>query len=391
MSAYRGPAASTSYDTFSFLHRPTLIDQATSTQLPRELLYSLLAFASRHCLPLRDFYYESFPDKYTDVAPSEHYAALAAQLLQHPPPPLAAKPGSAELEADISLVRCQCFLILGLYECTEGAENRGWMKIGTAIRMAQVLRLGFEDEEEVAAGARGARKDPLRAEVRRRTFWSCFLLDRTITDGKERPCSLNPPRNHSVRMPCSEDEFTKAVPGTGARFETSSAPWTVSAKALVSPPGPEPEADLYGHTLRVSHLWQQVADYIGAGGRNHDRRPPWASESTFGTLAAGLRAFERRLPEMYAYSEANLLAHSMIGQGRLFGMFHLLLACASLVLHRDYLPFLPPLNFIAADGPVDGEPLYAPEGNGVAPPDWWLDSLVSPERCKHLDLSIAPR
>jgi len=159
-----------SYDTFSFLHRPTLVDQATNSLLPRELLYCLLAFGSRHCLPLRDFYYESFPDKYTDVPPSEHYGTLAAQLLQYPPPPPTAKPGSAELEADISLVRCQCFLILGLYECTEGAENRGWMKIGTAIRMAQVLRLGFEDEDEnppngsQAALVRNARKDPLRAE-----------------------------------------------------------------------------------------------------------------------------------------------------------------------------------------------------------------------------------
>lgn len=331
------------------------------------------------------------------MPPSEHYAILAAQLLQYPPPPppptTTTRPGSAELEADISLVRCQCFLILGLYECTEGAENRGWMKIGTAIRMAQVLRLGFEDEDDhTGTGLGPARKDPLRAEVRRRTFWSCFLLDRTITDGKERPGTLQPPKNHSVRMPCSEDDFTKALAGVGARFETNPPPWTVTAKLPAHPPGPEPEADLLGHTMRVAHLWQRVADYIGAGGRNADRRPPWSHDSTFAILASDLRAFEHRLPEMYAYSEANLLAHSMIGQGRLFGMFHLLLACASLVLHRDYLPFLPPLNYVAAEGPVDGEPLYAPEGNGVAPQDWWMDSFVSEdelaEACAGSELAL---
>lgn len=32
--------------------------------------------------------------------------------------------------------------MLGLYECTASQENKGWLKIGYAIRMAQVLRLG---------------------------------------------------------------------------------------------------------------------------------------------------------------------------------------------------------------------------------------------------------
>lgn len=369
-----------SYDTFSFLHRPTLGDQASEASIPKELLYCILAFASRHCQPLRDFYYESFPDKFNAITPSEHYATLASQLLQFPPSAASGRTGTAaEGESDISLIRCQCFLILGLHECTEGTENRGWMKIGTAIRMAQVLRLGFEDEDDASqsAPARIARRDPLRAEIRRRTYWSCFLLDRTITDGKERPCTLQPPKNGAVRMPCSEEDFTKGIAGVGARFEPDPAPWTVSARLLQHPPPPEPEADLHGHTLRVAQLWKKVADYIGAaGGRNFDRRPPWLLESTFGTLAAEIAEFKRRLPQMYEYSEANLLAHSMTNQGRLFGMFHLLLACSSLVLHRDYLPFLPPLNFRAVDGPCDGEPLYEPNGSMPAPADWWVSSLA---------------
>lgn len=54
---------------------------------------------------------------------------------------------------EITLLRVQCLLILGLYECTEGKENQGWLKIGYAIRMVQVLRLGeLSFEKGVAKG-----------------------------------------------------------------------------------------------------------------------------------------------------------------------------------------------------------------------------------------------
>lgn len=105
-------------------------------------------------------------------------------------------------------------------------------------------------------------------------------------------------------------------------------------------------ADLCTQTLRIAELWQKVANYIGSGGRNIDRRAPWLPESTFAVLQRELLIFEERLPTVFKYNEANLTALSMIGgQVRLFGMLHLLFETAKLVLHRDYLPFLPPPNF----------------------------------------------
>lgn len=328
--------------------------------------------------PLRELHPSSF------TAASEHYAALAAQVLANPSSALAKASTSAQptsSDGEISLTRCQCFLMLGLYECTASQENKGWLKIGYAIRMAQVLRLGellspwlllltlltvliskgFEDEDE-GAGTR-APKDPLRSEIRRRTFWACFLLDRTVSDGKERPCSLKPPLPSALRMPSSDTDFLASRPSLGARFDPDPPKWSLSAKSESE--GKEPEADLYGlvsftlllatrrladpafpsQTLRVAEIWQRVATYIGSGGRNIDRRAPWLPESTFATLQRDLTTFDERLPAEQKYSEANLLAHNLIGQGRLFGMLHLLFSTSRLVLHRDYLPFLPPPNF----------------------------------------------
>lgn len=105
-----------------------------------------------------------------------------------------------------------------------------------------MLPIGFEDEDE-GAGTR-APKDPLRSEIRRRTFWACFLLDRTVSDGKERPCSLKPPLPSALRMPSSDADFLASRPSQGARFDADPPKWSLSAKSESE--GKGPEADLYG-------------------------------------------------------------------------------------------------------------------------------------------------
>ncbi|BGP13926.1 hypothetical protein JCM10213_002570 [Rhodosporidiobolus nylandii] len=360
------------YDIFPFLHRATLIDEIKNGTAPRELVCCILALAARFSSTIRD----TQPSP-TSSAP-DYYARLAAELLTLPEN----SPGHALPAADtpISLMRCQCFAILGFFEITAGRDNSGWLKLGNAIRMAQVLRLGFEDEtpymaelkpraEDDAADPSVANSRALRSELRRRLFWALFALDRTISDGNERPCGLKVPRIASLRMPGGDTQFQAGQQSLGARFDPDPPAWSVSARP---PPGgaEENEANLYGHMLRIAEIWSKVASYIGSGGRMVDRRPPWLDESQFAQLARELTEFEGRLPEELKYSEQTMLAHCMGSQtdARTFGMLHLLHAGSRHVLHRDYLPFLPPLDFKAANGPVDGEPLF---GDSTSPPNWW--------------------
>lgn len=253
-----------------------------------------------------------------------------------------------------------------------------------------------------------AQQDPVRAEARRRTFWALFLLDRTISDGNERPCGLKVPRIASLRMPGSDADFHAGRKSLGARFDPDPPAWAVSAlnrhggssanataAASPAPPSDEPEADLYGYTVRIAEIWAKVASYIGSGGRNVDRRPPWLPESTFAQLAKELTNFEERLPEELKYSQRTLTAHCLVPEdAKHFALLHLVNSMARHVvswktgfslqnfvahlvwsepqLHRDYLPFLPPPGFKAANGPVDGEPLY---GDTTVPAGWWQESF----------------
>ncbi|GAA6006416.1 hypothetical protein JCM11491_004948 [Sporobolomyces phaffii] len=445
------------HDTFPFLHRRSLVDSVLNGTASRELICSILALAARFCQPLRDLHPSS------TSAAAEYYATLASQLLSLPDakplfPTHAAAAQSSQLpDSEVSLTRCQCYLLLSLYELTAGRDHSGWLKLGQAIRMAQILRLGFDDEVDYSSASLGedprsrgrssastsvagsrdssssrtsqasssskqAQKpqqrpdakppaprlpsiDPLMAETRRRTFWSCFLLDRTISDGNERPCGLKVPKIASLRMPGSDVDFADGRKSTGARFDPDPPPWSVSVRTAqqkreeeeeafrkggedeligrivrsrtttVTPV--EPEADLYGYTLRIADIWRSVASYIGAGGRNVDRRPPWQEDSTFYALAQQLNEFGDRLPQELRYTDQTLIAHCMTStmDARLFGMLHLLFAAASHVLHRDYLPFLPPSDFKASNGPVDGEPLWRPDGDVTSPDGWWQRSF----------------
>lgn len=317
---------------------------------------------------------------HTTSPASQHFASVARHLLSLRPPPAGPAPVSAEPEP--TLLRCQVLLLLGLYECTEGLERQGWTRVGEAIRMAQVLRLGFEDEED--STGRPLVRDQLSeiSEARRRTYWACFVLERLITDGKDRPCALRVPQSTWIRLP-GPDADSGGARSSGALFNPCPEPWaSVRFEPVV-------EADLYGQTVRAAELWNRVTAYIGGGGRFSDRRAPWLPESGFAVLERELKAFETRLPPEFRNSEGNLVAHSLINQGRQYAMLHLLFACSTLVLHRDYLPFLPnSVHFDASKGPVDGEALYAtvPE-----PADWWMDCLVSRPACCAAVLTLLAR
>jgi hypothetical protein len=70
-------------------------------------------------------------------------------------------------------VRCQCNLMLGLFECTGADADSGWMRVGASIRMAQILRLGYEDDVE--DGTR--RLDPTRSSFHTLLFNSICSAD----------------------------------------------------------------------------------------------------------------------------------------------------------------------------------------------------------------------
>jgi len=131
-----------------------------------------------------------------------------------------------------TLERTQTLLMLALHEWGMCQGAKAWISLGVAVRSAQVLGLQYEqelDDEPLARslalsseaqhmGIQPKRRESrtpnatsksdsfIQQEILRRTFWSCFVLDRYMSSGKYRPQMLHV-KEIRIQLPSSERAF----------------------------------------------------------------------------------------------------------------------------------------------------------------------------------------
>jgi hypothetical protein len=110
-----------------------------------------------------------------------------------------------------SLERAQALLFLGFHRWSDLKGETGWYLIGLAGRYAQ--NLGYqkdEDHEETsAAGSNDGfaqQENFINREIQRRTFWSCFILDRYTSCVKKRD-QLFDVNKIETQLPCKDEAF----------------------------------------------------------------------------------------------------------------------------------------------------------------------------------------
>lgn len=142
------------------------------------------------------------PDK---IATADYYANATEKCL-------GSIPGKGSLE------KAQAMLFLGFHRWSALKGENGWHFIGLATRYVQ--NLGYQKEEErdvkdtsrVAASSNefAQREDAIDREIRRRTFWSCFILDRYTGCAGNRVYMINVD-DIATQLPCSDDAFNKGL------------------------------------------------------------------------------------------------------------------------------------------------------------------------------------
>ena len=105
--------------------------------------------------------------------------------------------------------------------------------------------------------------------------------------------------------------------------------------------------------------------------KSREKFPPWDPQSQRYQLHKTLETFRDRLPRDLALTQANLSAHLSAGPPTPYILLHTTLLLCGIVLHRDYIPFLP-LRCTKPQGPLD-PPLF-PVDQYQTPPDWWEES-----------------
>ncbi|KAL2267002.1 hypothetical protein VTJ83DRAFT_4279 [Remersonia thermophila] len=294
------------------------------------------------------------------AAASEYYADVLTKAL-----------GGLRTSMTVASVeRVQAFLMLGLYEWSQARPKVGgmaaWMFVGVAIRMAQALGLGDGDcepgrvfrEPRPPGQARQAMPPGQRIiarEIRRRTMFSCLILDRLLGCGRDRVSTIRS-EDLQIQLPCSEVSFDlseevytgflKPMPGVDASRRTSDS--------------------VLGRFVRLVDLWGEISRWSFAGGRFTEEHPPWSHETTFFKLRQKLDGFYADLPDHFRWSDSNYYKHENHQASSVYVSLHMLGAVCRIMLHREYIPFIP----ILCDKPVG--PLDPPTfPAGQEPDGFW--------------------
>ncbi|KAL8298139.1 hypothetical protein RB601_002710 [Gaeumannomyces tritici] len=316
-------------------------------------------------------------DGSTATAASEYFADILAKSLG----PMRSCMAVASVE------RVQAFLMLGLYEWSQAKPSTGglgaWMYVGIAIRMAQALGLCFGDRIQEAKPTlvpvqaepqhhggkrkRMAESDAPIAElvtakeVRRRTMWSCFILDRMLSCGKERVSAIRS-GDMKIQLPCSEMDFDFAEESLTGFLTTTDA--ERASKGY--------RDNLLGCFIKLVGIWGEISEYSFAGGRAVDgESPPWMESTTFAHLDRRLDEFYAALPPVLKLSRANYLKHENHQGSSSYVSLHMLGCICQIMLHREYIPFIP-IRCSGPVGPLDAKTF--PEGHYQVPEDFWLRS-----------------
>lgn len=322
-----------------FVDPLTFSTKFCSGGLPPSLTFAILALTSRF-------------SPWSSCDESRGYQDRARELLR----------GDSD---EVSLHVIQTYLVHCVYEVGCGLESSAWVHLGNAIRMAQILRLSIMDKPssyfDWGRPVRNANEDPVTVELKRRTFWSCFFLDKLLSNGRDRPSGIDE-KDVCCHFPISEEDLIFR------RFHQSSTLSNLDLSRGTS-------NNLYVSLARILSILGDIITWHGRGGRYIHTGAPWKSDMPFTVLDLKLKEWHRQMPSHLQYSKDTFVALSMLSSSQLkiWGLAYLFFFLAKIYLLREYIPFLPPKEYAPRDGPEKVESVSEDWGN--APSGWWKECL----------------
>jgi hypothetical protein len=151
----------------------------------------------------------------------------------------------------------QAYLILSIRELLIWSNTKAYMYAGTAIRMSQAIYLSVEV---------GQRYSARQKEIRRRTFWACFVVDRLISYSCNKPFMI-PYQSARVRLPCPDNVFAFDEAYNGFTIENLAPQANQLSQLGIRP-----------FFLAMMRLWGDMALLHVSGGRRRSKYGPRASE-----------------------------------------------------------------------------------------------------------------
>lgn len=228
------------------------------------------------------------------------------------------------------------YLLLGLHEFGTCQGGRSWMFGGMAQRMAYALQLHKENEYDPLVN--DPEKKPLSAtdrEIRRRTMWSCFLMDRFNSSGTDRPLFVHE-QYIEVQLPVKEHLYIHEIHAPTENLEGAVPnPVPPDSGQLANP---RENMGVTAYTVRLVCVWGKLIKYMNLGGKEREPVPMWSPESTFHAIKKEALEFKDSLPEMLVCTPENLKSHAIGKTANSFLYLHILWQQIMLFMHRFALP-----------------------------------------------------
>lgn len=193
--------------------------------------------------------------------------------------------------------------------------------------MATALELHREVDVQAA------RVTPLHRELRRRLFWTCYMLDRFLACGSKRPSLL---RDKSIALRLPAWTLMPTSPTIDGEFfqRGSSTQYLQGAD--------KKSQGSTGMLIDITRVLGITNRYLAAGGVKGDSHFPWHSLSTLskirqelGAWASGTGDVFCSMPALFQHAEATILVLSKL----VYHLIHCLV----------YRPFLP-IDLVELDG-----------------------------------------
>ena len=232
------------------------------------------------------------------------------------------------------------------------------MFAGMATRMAYALQLHRELDHD-PLGQKKDKKTELSftdREIRRRTMWACFLMDRFNSSGTERPMFADEDMI-KVQLPIKESKFQMEEPGPTESLDGRVPNPVKSDNGQLE--DPKANMGVAAHFVRVVALWGRVIKYLNMGGKERDRYAIWEPESQFAALRREATDFKLSLPSSLENNQENIRNHGVEKLANQFLLLHVALNQVILFLHRFAIPTAPggrnpkemPKSFLAEAAP----------------------------------------
>ncbi|KAG9243368.1 fungal-specific transcription factor domain-containing protein [Calycina marina] len=265
---------------YGFLDRGPLVKGFLDGTVPPVLIYSICAVSAR-------FSNNPALQHSPPYQAGENFAAEAAELItrniDHP-----------------NIVILQSLLLLCLHAAGASKGAKAWMLGGMAFRLCYALRL---DKEENWTSDRGWRNQ----EMRSRTFWTAFLVDRFSSAGSDVPWSISV-ESSTQRLPASERHFRhNQTVSTPRIFDLESS--DTGGMGCIA------------YIVRLAELWGRIARYVSHGIGNI---LPDQTASPFTILKTELQDWFSKLPHAFLYTPENLTAAVTNAEGGSFAFMHIL-------------------------------------------------------------------